>query len=662
MPLHLPFRQIHLDFHTGPAIPDVGSKWDADLFGDTLKDARVNSITLFAKCHHGHLYYDTKRAERHPGLTSGLDLLGEQLEACRKRGIRAPIYLSVQCDEYAAMTQPGWRVVDHEGKLFGAPLSPNWHIMDMSSPYADFLEEQIVEVMKKYKPVDAIFLDMCWDQQSCSTWALAGMVKEGLNPADHADREKYALAVSHRYMERYNKLTTDLNRGKPVAVWYNSRPKVRLPQEKKYLQHIEIEALPTGGWGYTYFPINVRFGRVFGLPYLGMTARFHKSWADFGGLKPRAALMYECCQMLAHGAMCSVGDQLHPRGYLDQASYELIGSVYQHVEACEPWCQDATPVTQIAVLRSLTSGYHVPAGGEEEGAVRALQQLGQQFDFQPAIPEADLSTYELVIVPAGVKLDAGLVKLLRSFVKAGGKLIVEAAAALGEDGQSVMGELGVKFAGQSPFVTTYLRFDKSVGEPGGNVPSTDHVLYERTIRMTAEGKATVLAKIVEPYFDRAWNHFSSHFQTPADKVSKFAAAVINGNIVTLAAPMLKAYATHGNLSYRHLIKAALDRLLPEPLTRVCGPSHLEVSLTRQAKPARTMAHVVSFVPSRRAVNMDIVEEPTAVTNMGLSIKADKAPKSVTLQPSGESIAFEYAQGYVTVKLTFDSGHAMVVVE
>jgi hypothetical protein len=48
--------------------------------------------------------------------------------------------------------------------------------------------------------------------------------------------------------------------------------------------------------------------------------------------------------------------------------------------------------------------------------------------------------------------------------------------------------------------------------------------------------------------------------------------------------------------------------------------------------------------------------------MGLSIKADKAPKSVTLQPSGESIAFEYAQGYVTVKLSFDSGHAMVVIE
>ena len=59
-----------------------------------------------------------------------------------------------------------------------------------------------------------------------------------------------------------------------------------------------------------YFPINVRYARTFSKPVLGMTARFHKSWADFGGLKPYAALEFETSQMMAHGARCSVGDQL----------------------------------------------------------------------------------------------------------------------------------------------------------------------------------------------------------------------------------------------------------------------------------------------------------------------------------------------------------------
>src|SRR5689334_13384676 len=69
----LPFRQIHLDFHTGPWIRDVGRDFDAREFARTMKKAHVNSVTTFAKCHHGHLYYDTQRPERHPGLKKGLN-------------------------------------------------------------------------------------------------------------------------------------------------------------------------------------------------------------------------------------------------------------------------------------------------------------------------------------------------------------------------------------------------------------------------------------------------------------------------------------------------------------------------------------------------------------------------------------------------------------
>jgi len=103
-----PRRTVHLDFHTGPDVPDVGSDFDATKFGDAFSAAHVDSVTVFAKCHHGHLYYNTERAERHPSLPDGLDLLGEQIEALHSRGIRAPIYLSVQVDEYAANQHPEW--------------------------------------------------------------------------------------------------------------------------------------------------------------------------------------------------------------------------------------------------------------------------------------------------------------------------------------------------------------------------------------------------------------------------------------------------------------------------------------------------------------------------------------------------------------------------
>src|ERR1700682_2301104 len=73
----LPFRQVHLDFHTSELIPDVAADWDTGDFVRTLMAARVNSINVFAKCHHGYAYYDTLIGIRHPSLK--IDLLGEMV-------------------------------------------------------------------------------------------------------------------------------------------------------------------------------------------------------------------------------------------------------------------------------------------------------------------------------------------------------------------------------------------------------------------------------------------------------------------------------------------------------------------------------------------------------------------------------------------------------
>ena len=51
----LRFRQIHLDFHTSEFIDGIGSQFDPEEFAATLEKARVNSITCFARCHHGCL-------------------------------------------------------------------------------------------------------------------------------------------------------------------------------------------------------------------------------------------------------------------------------------------------------------------------------------------------------------------------------------------------------------------------------------------------------------------------------------------------------------------------------------------------------------------------------------------------------------------------------
>ena len=79
---HLRFRQVHLDFHTAGSIPGIGEEFDAEEFARTLKEAHVDSVTCFSRCHHGWLYYDSKHfPERvHPNLKNR-NLLKEQIEA-----------------------------------------------------------------------------------------------------------------------------------------------------------------------------------------------------------------------------------------------------------------------------------------------------------------------------------------------------------------------------------------------------------------------------------------------------------------------------------------------------------------------------------------------------------------------------------------------------
>jgi hypothetical protein len=653
----LPTRQIHLDFHTGPWIADVGRDFDARAFAATMKRAHVNSVTVFAKCHHGHLYYNTKHPARHPGLKPRLNLLQQQVDALHREGIRAPIYISVQCDEFAADTHPEWIARKPDGAPIGAgPLSPGWQILDMTSPYQDYLADQTREVLKVFKPVDGIFFDMCWDQPSLNNYTVEAMQREGLDPEDEEQRKKFAHLVAHRYMKRFFAMVKASSAA--ATVYFNSRPLHNLAEEIQYHSQVEIEALPTGGWGYMYFPKNVRFARTLGRQYLGMTARFHKSWADFGGLKPYAALEYETSQMMAHGARCSVGDQLHPRGVLDKAAYELIGRAYQRVGTREPWLQDAVPLAQIGLFQAPTASTRVidGPGGSDEGATRLLTQLQHQFDV--VIPDSDFARYELLILPDSIPVDEKLARRLRAYLRQGGALLATGTSGLSDDGtKSLLPELGVKPHGMSPFKTTFVRFSPDIA---ADVPPTDHVMYERGVRVTPAAGAASLARVVEPYFDRSWQHFCSHHQTPSDKLSRFSAATRKANAAYIAYPIFAAFANHGNYPCRLLVRNILNLLLPEPLLRVRAPTSLEATVTRQGK--RLIVHLLNYCPERRTPNLDIVEDIVPLYDVELSLKLARKPARVYEAPSGHPISFAREDSRVNVRVPEIRGHAMIVFE
>ena len=325
---NLRFRQIHLDFHTSPDIPGIGTQFDKKQWQDALRLGHVDSITCFSKCHHGWSYHPTEVGKMHPHLN--FDLLKMQMIACKEIGVNVPIYISAGVDNVMAVEHPEWRELSIEGRYQGwsGPVNQaGFRKMCFNSPYLDHLCEQIREAVRMFPESNGVFLDIISQGECCCTACLAYMKDHGLDANNAEDRKTCARAA----LERYYKETTAACRceNPDMPVFHNSGHIGKGDRHiLGYFSHLELESLPTGGWGYDHFPMSARYVQKLGLDYLGMTGKFHTTWGEFGGYKHPNALRYECALMLANGAKCSVGDQLHPNGRMDETTYKLIGDAY----------------------------------------------------------------------------------------------------------------------------------------------------------------------------------------------------------------------------------------------------------------------------------------------------------------------------------------------
>lgn len=670
--MDLRFRQIHLDFHTSEDIPGVGEAFDAEEFAATLEKARVNSITCFARCHHGWLYYDSKRfPERiHPNLVNR-NLLKEQIEACHKRGIRVPIYITVQWDHYTAQRHPEWRVVTADGRLAGTPPyeAGFYRELCVNSPYRDFLKAQTQEVLETL-PVDGIFFDIVKINDCSCRYCVAGMQEEGLDPTRQEDRLKYAKMLIDEFKMDMTRFVRRFNSN--CTIFYNAGhigPYVR--ESKAAYTHFELESLPSGGWGYIHFPLTIRYARNLGIDCLGQTGKFHTSWGDFHSFKNKEALQFECFRMLALNAKCMIGDQLHPSGKIDQYVYDLVGSVYSEVEKKEPWCQGARAITEIGVFTPEEfTGERVPPAAA--GAVRILQEGAHQFDIIDS--RSQLTGYKLVILPDNISVSREFAAKLEKFLAEGGKLIATGQSGLDPDGKEfVLKALGVRLRSNPTLAPDgipaggrdlgsrgdYADYILPRGEIGKGLPPTEHVMYMKAVEVEAEEGSEVLANVISSYFDRTWKHFCSHRQTPSSGRVDHPGIVRHGNAIYFAHPIFTIYEKNAPKWCKTLLLNAIDMLLSEPVLRHDGPSTIMATVNEQASEKRWVVHLLHYIPERRSQEIDVIEDVIPLYDVKVSVRVPQEVRAVTRVPEGQGLSFKIEDGRVEFVLPRLEGHQMI---
>lgn len=648
-----PKRQVHLDFHTSPLMPGVGSRFNREAFQAALKAGHVSSITIFAKCHHGLCYYPTTVGTVHPTLD--FDLLGEMIEAAHEIGVRAPVYITAGWSDADAQAHPEWRVRNKDGSFrntnFDAEKAAedakphcSWRNMCLNDgSYCRHIYAITEEICDRYPQLDGLFYDICFIEDACyCPECLEGMRKAGLDPENEADAHKYYVEKHISFMEKCGNI---LHKKHPNAtIFFNSGgADVAKPQYHPYETHYEMEDLPTAWGGYNKMAPNARFFEKTGKFYLGMTGKFHLDWGEFGGFKSKEALRYEACCMALYGAGVSIGDQLYPDGEMDQQTYENIGYAYSYLEKIEPYCYGGTYVSNLGV-------YWTADTADSNGIANMLLENQMDFTF---IRGGDFSGVDTVIFPNGVVLNDRELAGLQAFLAAGGRVLMTGNS-LQADGAFQI-DCGLTAPQNAPFDCDYIQTNMQ------GLPKTPFLSYFPA-NICQPVDAQVYAEILEPFFSRTYGHFCSHRNTPYDKNGpRYPALAKKGNLVYLAHSIGKIYKEYGCLAHRNYFIAALQLLGYRPTTTVSLGSGARVTTLHQPQEHRYCINLTYASPVKRG-RAEIIDE--ILPQYAVSIRQEvQHPITRVYDPlSGEDIPFTCENGACAFTLPKLLCHAVTVLE
>lgn len=654
---NFPFRQTHLDFHTSPDIEGVGTKFSKENFQAALKLGNLDSITVFAKCHHGVCYYPTEIGTMHPHLD--FDLTGAMIDAAHEIGVRAPIYITAGWSHKDAVEHPEWIAVRSDGTYYtteayehsAAYNAPKkdcaWHTLCLNdSEYAEHIYAITEEVCKRYKDVDGLFFDICFVGDTCYCGnCIKGMREMGLNSDNENDAKEYFKIKRQAFMQ---KCTDILKRYHPDGtIFFNSGgADPKNVSYHSYQSHFEMEDLPTAWGGYDKLPLRAKFFTNTGKEVLGMTGKFHLDWGEFGGFKSKEALKFEIATMALYGAGASIGDHLHPDGEMEMQTYENIGYAYEYLEKIAPFCYGGEPIVNIGLY--ISSDWSA-----NEGVSKILQE--NQLDFE-LVGNNNFGDFDTVIISEKATMDDEGLKALKSYIDNGGKVVLMSDA-LVKDGEFQI-DTGLKYVGMSEFDCDYIVPVKKYDNVP-DAPMLSNIPGHRTENIDAE----VFAEIMTPYFSRTYGHFCGHKNTPYNKTSKRMPAITKkGNVVYLAHSLPKQYNVYGSQFHKRYFINALNLVYGGSILAVEGlGSQGRCTMISQADKNRYCINMVYASPVKRG-RAEIIEDILPLYNIKLILKTNKKINNVYLALTGEKLEYMQQDGKISFVVPELNYHTSVVVE
>ncbi|MCX7706587.1 MAG: hypothetical protein N2204_01075, partial [Anaerolineae bacterium] len=530
----------------------------------------------------------------------------------------------------------------------------SWQFMCPSGDYLDLMLRQTEEICRRY-PVDGLWYDITGGPPCYCENCRRGMAAAGYDVANPEAVFQYGVAKWRHFYAECKKI---LYRYHPEAtIFFNGttilHPDARGRNVKARLfddnSQQELEDLPTTWGGYDKLPLRAKFFHNTGKPLIAMSGKFHTSWGEFGGFKHPDALRFEAAAMLAFGAACNFGDQLHPSGEMDLATYANIGQAFAYVEQIEEYGLNAIPIANLGLWFSNSQP-------DDEGT--AVMLLETQTDFLVVEPNRDLSCYATIILPGAACLSTDEAEKLNAYVAQGGSLLVLGESALDMAKQNFLLDVGADYLGPANYDDDFT----VVGEAlSANLPSSPFLNYEAALRVRPHAGTEILATIREPYFNRTYGHYCSHQNTPYRlEPAGHPAALRKGRVVFLPHRLGKLYHAHGARVHRDLFVNALRLIYSRPMVQTRLPSAGRISLMQQPQHRRYVAHLLYAPPLQRGRCL-VIEDLPPLFDVPLTVRVPEAIHAAYLIPGRAPLALTRGDG-VGVTVPRVQSHQAVVFE
>ncbi len=616
-------RAVHIDFHTMDGIENFAENFKADEFADKLCECNVSYINMFAQCNLGYSYYPTEIGVPYPYMKG--DMFGDTLRECHKRGIGVTAYINVGFNGQLVISHPEWCKKDDNKETM---------MCFNSGEYREYLLSIVREIFSNYD-ADGLFCDCLYLAPcSCDTCRKA-MEVQGIDLQDESKVNEFTYSAM---LSLCKEIKGAVPEGKNL--FFNGMP---FDDVAEYESHIELECLPSGGWGYDFFVPQVSYARNINPDIVYMTGRFQAGWGDFGGIKTKASLENDAFDALSQCVEFSVGDHMHPANGPDSLVYENIKELYRKLSAYERWTDSAQFIAEVGVIRD--KSVRGPSDSIM-GVSRMLSEL--KYCFETINEDHDFTKYKLLILPDYLNMTDKLAQKLESYIDKGGFVLSSGFAGLNSEKTSfAVKQWGfIEFCGADVNDTAYYE-DKTTAY------NTCYGQYEKGI-MAKVDKKYELSAYVEPYHLGTPEPPHGLTYNPPKGTTEYSAAMRCNRAQHISFPVFEAYFRHGAVFHKQLVDNMIKAALSEPFIKACDiPSTARITAARSGNDI--LVYVKATYPELRG-RSNIIEEHTSLCGGSIAVRGSYS--SVVRLPNEENTALCRQDGYTVFDIGRIDGFAV----